>query len=271
MKKLALVSFVLGVSMVSALAADLPTHKGTPQPYLAPPIFTWTGLYIGINGGFIGSSNGNISNTGTDTGPGGLGSDLAVGAIPRGIGGNYSGGLVGGQIGYNWQFSQSWVAGLEADLDWVGARRNSSAVFPGGLGFVPMSTTYASSLDAFGTARARLGYLINPSFLLFGTGGAAFGETKLSSTYICAACAPPASTQAGTSSSSTGWRGGWTVGAGAEWKWSANWSVKAEYLYADLGRQSNTITYTYGGNTSSLTSSTRIHENVGRLGVNYSF
>jgi outer membrane immunogenic protein len=63
---------------------------------------------------------------------------------------------------------------------------------------------------------------------------------------------------------------GWTVGAGVEWKLTPVWSVKAEYLYAELGGQSNTIVYTYGLFTSSLTSTVqREKDNIVRFGVNY--
>ena len=48
------------------------------------------------------------------------------------------------------------------------------------------------------------------------------------------------------------------------------WSVKAEYLYAELGSQHNTIVYTYGPFTSSLTSTAqREQDNIVRFGVNY--
>ena len=64
---------------------------------------------------------------------------------------------------------------------------------------------------------------------------------------------------------------GWTAGAGVEWKLTPVWSVKAEYLFAELGNsQHNTIVYTYGPFTSSLTSTVhREQDNIVRFGVNY--
>jgi len=66
---------------------------------------------------------------------------------------------------------------------------------------------------------------------------------------------------------------GWTLGAGVEWKLTPVWSVKVEYLYAELGSQSNTLVYTYpagGPYTSSLTSTVqREQDNIVRFGVNY--
>ena len=77
-------------------------------------------------------------------------------------------------------------------------------------------------------------------------------------------------TESTTSLSSTHTSVGWTVGAGVEWKLTPVWSVKAEYLYAELGSQNNTIVYTYGPFTSSLTSTVqREKDNIVRFGVNY--
>jgi len=265
-RKLIFSTIVFTASLANARAADLPTHK-QPQPAPIVALSTsWNGFYVGLNAGYLASSNSAISNAFTDTGN--LGLD--VGPLPASVGSSYRGGMLGGQIGYNWQFNPSWVAGLEADLDGVRARNNTSVFFPGPPG-VPFTTTYSRSLEGFGTARARVGYLIAPALLLFGTGGADFGKAEIGSAFICATCVPPASAQASTSSSSTAWRVGWTAGAGAEWKFSAKWSVKAEYLYANLGRQSNTIAYNYQANSSTLTSSANIRVNAFRVGVNYGF
>jgi outer membrane immunogenic protein len=64
---------------------------------------------------------------------------------------------------------------------------------------------------------------------------------------------------------------GWTAGAGIEWKFAPAWSVKAEYLFVDLGNQSNTIFYNYVGFNGTLTSTVNERENILRAGVNYKF
>ena len=52
MRRILLSVLMAGVAS-SALAADLPTTKGPPPaPYLPPPAFSWTGFYIGVNGGW---------------------------------------------------------------------------------------------------------------------------------------------------------------------------------------------------------------------------
>jgi outer membrane immunogenic protein len=84
-------------------------------------------------------------------------------------------------------------------------------------------------------------------------------------------CAPPSATEASTANIISSTSAGWTVGAGAEWMFAPQWSVKAEYLYVDLGTNSSTITYAYGANTSALTSSVHDTYNVVRGGINFHF
>jgi outer membrane immunogenic protein len=144
MKKILLAALLAGVAS-SALAADLPTHKAAPAPapYYAPPIFSWTGLYIGANGGWAGGSGG--GNFGSPTG-----------------------GLAGGTIGYNYQVGQ-FVAGLESDLDW--ADLHSSGV--------NLLGAYNDRVDSLVTARARAGIALDHA-LIFATAGYAGVEDRLS-------------------------------------------------------------------------------------------
>ena len=71
-----------------------------------------------------------------------------------------------------------------------------------------------------------------------------------------------------------------TIGGGIEWKWTANWSVKAEYLYVDLGNlayNTNALISPFagagGGNFSvaNVNQTVHIHDNIARVGVNYRF
>jgi outer membrane immunogenic protein len=191
-------------------------------------------LYIGANAGWIGSSGNTISNTGTDTGTGGLGSALAAGLIPGSIGLSDSGFIGGGQIGYNWQAGPSSVLGVEADFDGTSAKSSTTAAFP--AAFPGDATVYNRELDTLGTVRGRLGFLSSPGPLWYATGGLAYGETKIGPAFTCATCSP-----SGTANQSSNTSVGWTLGGGVEWKVAPAWSVKAEYLYVDLDSQSNTI------------------------------
>jgi outer membrane immunogenic protein len=260
---------VIGFASIAS-AADMPTK--TPVYKAAPAIMApgWAGWYIGVNAGWVGSGR-NISNTGTDNNGGGLGAMLAAGAIPASVSLNNNGFIGGAQIGYNWQVA-NWVYGLEADFDGASAKSSTTAVFPGSSVFFPLSTTYNRQLDWLATFRGRIGITAAPAFLLYATGGLAVGNTKIGNAFICAACVPPASTEPSTVNQTSNTSAGWTVGAGLEWMFAPQWSLKAEYLYVDLGSHSSTITFTYGApNTSTLTSTVRDTENVVRGGINYHF
>jgi outer membrane immunogenic protein len=264
MRRLLLAGVALGVLIMPAMAADMAPYYRAPP---LAPVLTWAGLYIGVNAGWIGSSGNTITNTGTDTGGAGLGTALALGLIPGSIGVSHNGFIGGGQIGYNWQFDPNWVWGIEADFDGASAKGSATATFPGNLAIPAMSSTFSRELDTLGTVRGRVGWLSSPNWLWYATGGLAYGESKLSSAWICTACGPPSG--AGPSTSST--LVGWTAGAGVEWKFAPAWSVKVEYLYVDLGNQSNTISYNYAGFTSSMTSTVNERDNIVRAGINYKF
>jgi outer membrane immunogenic protein len=239
-----------------------------PAPLIVP--VSWTGWYIGLNAGWVGSNKDTITNTGTDTGAGGLGSALGVGLIPTSVGLNEDGFIGGAQVGFNWQVN-NWVFGLEGDFDGTSAKADST-VGPITVGAsAPVTTTYSRELTWLATVRGRVGFTATPSLLLFATGGLAVGEVKIGNSFICPTCAPPASTQASTSNTSTDTKAGWTVGGGIEWMFAPHWSLKAEYLYVDLGTHDSTITYTYGANTSTMTSSVKEQFSVARAGVNFHF
>jgi outer membrane immunogenic protein len=142
---------LLGTTALAA-AADLPSRGYAPAPVYAAPMFTWTGFYIGVNGGYGGDKNTYSIN--------GFGNIASI----------TSGGFIGGgQIGYNYQFlGTSIVAGLEADLQ---ATNIEGKVTILGLGL-------GTKLDYLGTVRARLGYAFLPNALFYVTGGLAYGNVK---------------------------------------------------------------------------------------------
>ena len=150
-----------------ASAADMAV-KARP---IAPPVWTWTGSYVGINGGLIESNNNTLTNVGTDTGNGGLGSAINLGLIPIALTGfRNSGGMVGGSAGYNWQVNPNWVVGIEGDIDWVSEKRTFNTGFITVPGAVPVATAYSRELDWLGTLRGRVGYAVAPSLLVYGDG-----------------------------------------------------------------------------------------------------
>ena len=152
MKRLLLASAgLLALGAVSASAADLPRHRAMPEKapaYVPPPVYNWTGFYVGINGG------------------GAWGHSDFSAPISTSL--NTSGGLVGGTIGYNYQMGQV-VFGVEGDGDWSGIRGSTTCG----------ATTCDIHNNWLATARGRLGYAFD-RFMPYVTGGAAFGDIKSS-------------------------------------------------------------------------------------------
>ena len=232
----------------SAFAADLPSRKVAPA-YIAPaPIFTWTGFYVGVNLGYgFGGSN---TLTGTDFYLGNYPATVpGINTTFNGGGSNLSGILGGAQIGYNWQMGRL-VAGLEADIQGAGLKSsNFAGPLPGNptLGFIPFFTAASVSqkVDWFGTLRGRLGFTVTPTLLAYVTGGLAYGNVKNSLTYTAVFPAVAGALFTGTNSASSG-RIGWTLGAGAEYAFASNWTMKLEYLYTDLGNSSVSTVTAFG-------------------------
>jgi outer membrane immunogenic protein len=203
--------FGLTVASSSAFAADLSYPVKAP-PIVVAPAYSWTGFYLGANaGGGWGDFDtwqGKYSDSGFqeyyDTWS------------------HSAGGFIGGgQIGYNYQFENNVVVGLEADFEWsdLDAKTSGNSGFDNAYGY-----SYGSEVEWSGTLRARLGYAFD-TLLVYGTGGAAYGKVKMFDD----------NWSSPDSYSYTDTRWGWTAGAGVEWAFAQNWSVKAEYLYVDLG------------------------------------
>src|SRR3954462_2650546 len=109
MKKILLSSVALLGLSAAAFAADLPSRRVAPAPYVAVPVFTWTGFYVGVNAGYGFSNNDNRNGLGSFTAvPGSLSGTPAAagfaGVVTQGDFNRDNNGFVGGgQIGYNYQ------------------------------------------------------------------------------------------------------------------------------------------------------------------------
>jgi outer membrane immunogenic protein len=158
MKKLLLSSVALLGLTVGATAADLP-RRTVALPYVAVPVFTWTGFYVGVNAGAAFRDN-NRDNTCIDSfgfgfgdcfGGSGLSVQTNAGLAPvvpltgfNALGLGFSNRrnddavfAGGGQIGYNYQFTpgSGWVIGIEADIQGLANNRRDDDVFAlGGFG-----------------------------------------------------------------------------------------------------------------------------------------
>lgn len=266
MKRILLIGTSIVALAAPAMAADLPVKA---PPMMAPaPVLTWTGFYLGLNGGYSWGESRRTVDFVTSTG----GIVTGGGSITGG-GQDLEGGLFGGQIGYNWQ-TANWVWGIETDIQW--ANQRGSAVFncpatcvtlPSGV--IGTGAVVDQTLEWFGTFRGRAGFLVTPSALLYATGGLAYGSLQ---TDITLAGRTPAGVPISATASGSNIRVGWTVGGGVEWKFSPNWSAKLEYLYMDIERSSNTVFLTSPAGTgigANLTS--RVTDNIFRGGFNYQF
>jgi outer membrane immunogenic protein len=193
-------------------------------------IYDWSGFYIGANGGY-GTSRKCWDYSGVP------GARLAVN-VADGCH-DADGGMVGGQIGYNWQ-SAAWVFGLEAQGDWADLKGSNVANVPAAvLGGGVASLTNRSKIDALGLFTGRVGYAWNTT-LLYVKGGAAVAHDKYTSSFT------------GTNinyatASETRW--GAAVGVGLEYGFTPNWSFGVEYNHAFLGGRDITLAASPAGAT----------------------
>jgi outer membrane immunogenic protein len=141
-----------------ALASDLPTSKGPPPaPAYAP--FSWTGFYIGANGGYGWGSAGDMT----------LSNNIGV-SLPPTAGPKPAGGFGGAQAGYNWQTGM-FVLGAEADIQGAAINNNFTRFLPAG----GVNLNAKQDIDMFGTVRARGGFAVD-HFLIYATGGLAYAN-----------------------------------------------------------------------------------------------
>jgi len=228
MKKLLTASVLLIGTVYSAYAADLRPAYKAPPPVAPPPVFSWTGFYVGGNGG----CGWYKTPTPQNFGGGDFGGPADIFAFDQQTA---SGCFAGGEIGYNYQFSGNWVIGVAADAEFgkISSFNQMFAVNDGN----EFESSYESKLTAFGTARATLGYSFG-NWLPYITGGFAWGSNKFSVHAEGDNTDHPIS----PSFSDTQTHTGWTIGAGLEYAITPNVFWRAEYLYLDLGSKHYNVT-----------------------------
>lgn len=207
-------AIAMAIGAASAMAADIAPRgraPAAPKPVYAP--YNWSGAYIGINGG------GGWGNSDSST--------------PFASSYRTSGGMVGGTLGYNWQFGRT-VLGVEGDIGWSGIRGSSACG----------ATSCETRNDWLSTVRGRVGYAAD-RFLPYITGGLAIGNVNHSIAGV---------------GSSNPTQAGWTIGGGLEAAISGPLTAKIEYLYVDLGRSGSVVG-----------SDSKFNANVVRAGLNYRF
>ncbi|MEW6767953.1 MAG: outer membrane protein [Pseudomonadota bacterium] len=229
MKKLATIVAPLAVICAgTATAADLAPRVYTKAPVI-DPVFNWTGFYLGAHAGYLaGRARANAANTAAIT--------ATYGRMPK-----PEGGFAGIQGGYNYQFANRIVLGIEASVEGFGidGMKDSLGIPPGSA--LSVSTDWAYSVVG------RLGYAID-RWLPYAFAGVIGVHDKESgfNPFIGAFALQNTHT-------------GWTAGAGVEYAFTRNWSARLQYRYADIDKQQYNLVRV-GGTGSS-----------GDIGFNYRF
>ncbi len=227
MKKLLLGISALVISTASASAADLArSYVKAPPPV---PVLSWTGFYVGINGGGVWTDGPSMTYTDlANTG------NTFNSYVPSTLNASSSRGIVGLHAGYNWQTSPNWVIGIEGDWDWTnlsasGTNNLNRAV----VGNVLTDNAFLETkVDWLASVRGRIGYASN-NWLLYATGGVAFANLNFNAQVHCTAVQPSLCNPTGQDISAgfKDTRVGAVVGGGIEFKPASNWTFGAEYLY----------------------------------------
>jgi len=251
MKTRIAIAFAAALIATPGLAADLATKAPAP----IGSAWSWAGWYAGVNLGY-GMGDPEIANNSFA-----LPAVVNATTFSNNVSLSENGVIGGGQIGYNWLAGPNWLVGVEADFQGTGQKQNFQVSTDINL----MATdTVGVNLDWFGTARARVGYIVNNSNLWYITGGYAYGQTELS--FSDNNGRTPGVIASGSSNT------GWTLGGGLESRSFGNWTAKLEYLYVDLA----TISGTASASIPPLLivdtfDSAHIRDNIVRGGLNYKF
>jgi outer membrane immunogenic protein len=201
------VAAILAVSTTAALAADLAVKSPMP-PMPVPVIFSWTGCYVGVEGGGNWGRSEQIARSGAAAGT------TITGKF------DLSGGIAGGTVGCNYQTS-NFVVGIENDFSWTNKKGSAPDLLP-----FNVTSTSATRERWIDTLRPRFGYAWD-RFMIYGTAGVAWAGTDVT-----------VSNAAFGSVTNSQNRVGWTAGLGGEWAaWVGPWGAltfKLEYLHADF-------------------------------------
>jgi len=169
---------------------------------------------------------------------------------------DFSGGMAGGLVGYNWQ-SGAWVFGVETDYNWSNLNGNSREINAG------FGDSYFTNVTSFGDVKGRVGWTTNAwettgnRLLVYVDGGVAFGQVNhqydggtFGNTLIANVS-----------------RTGWTAGVGLEYMFTRNFTGRLEFDWVDLGR--STIQY----DPTVITNRSEWRDSFGvvKVGVNYKF
>ena len=230
--KLRIIALAFLASTSIASAADLPARVAKAPVYV-PPVYNWTGFYIG---GHVGAAFGNDNSF----------TPAVVGA-PFTEGGNDAAFLGGGQIGFDYQFAPNLLIGVEGQISGLSNHERSVSN--------PLIGSFRDRSDWIASVTGRLGYTWGPG-LIYGKGGVAFRDNSGLEVFNAAGVAVPFTTDRNDT--------GYTVGGGLEYMFAPAWSAKVEYQYYNF----DTTTLATGLGTIGSYDS-EIH--TVKVGINYRF
>jgi outer membrane immunogenic protein len=217
----------------AAHAADLPARPAYSPPS-AVAVYNWTGIYIGVNGGYGWGRQDPLS--------------LITSQYDQ-VNTDIDGWMFGGTFGAQIQ-SGRVVLGVEGDISWANFK-GTATVVPTILGApAPFTANVATEANSISTVRVRVGYAVD-NWMMYGTGGVAVVSGKTNATFSNFACG----TVGNLPCSGDITRVGIAAGGGIEYGFTPNWSAKLEYLWigaalndAHLNTVRGGINYRFGGN-----------------------
>jgi outer membrane immunogenic protein len=204
-----------------AVAADIPVLEAPVEAVPVAVGFDWSGFYTG---GFVGYGWADVNVTDED----GYTTGIEGEEFSYETDGLYAGSLIGYNFHWNWA-----VLGIEAEIghiDFEDEAQNPDAVQASGNGIASVDT------DLFGNISGRLGFVWD-RFLVYGKGGLAFADVEVE--YEDSSLDGSALTLVGETENDE-FLFGYTVGGGVEVGVGEKWTVRGEYMYADLEEISHT-------------------------------
>jgi outer membrane immunogenic protein len=274
MKKYSLTLALLFIGGAFAFAGPeaLPSGKEMKEvaPAPAPTCdYSWTGFYLGVNVGYGWGD--------ADTRFEFLPNEIAFNVLNQSHDADPDGVIGGGQIGFNWEWNKWLVLGVEADFQGSDIDGSRSVIptlitMPGVPFQGPAADDFlrtSERVDWFGTFRGRIGFSPWCRLLVYGTGGLAYGNVHYHGEFFSALPGSVFIDNASFSETNVGW----TAGGGLEYALTHHWSIKAEYLYYDLGDHSRSVQETFNGVPDAFGTHFRweTQGNIVRGGINYKF
>jgi outer membrane immunogenic protein len=217
----------------SALADGTTTRASTKE---VP--FSWTGFYVGAQGGF-GEARSNFE----------FPNFLGLGFPRDQVHWPISGGFVGPMIGYNYQMG-AMVVGIQAEYNWADINGEQ---FDASFGFL-----HSAKLDNFGSVDGRLGIAVGRG-LGYLIGGWAWGDPRQRFQLFTGG---PAVTFKSADDN------GWDAGFGLEYAFSGGWTGRLEYRHYDFGSVTSPEAF---GTTLLRHEQNMDRFDTGRIGIAYKF